>query len=341
MLKRDVTKSAVIIIIAVSMATLSLDTGPPDDPSVAQASPRARKWMWENATVVVSHDLEVREGETFVIRNSNVEMDTSRNSISISVRGFLLVENSVIRDIGENGYHFHILGAAEIVDSRIEGVKSTDPIGEGMIISPGYIRIKGSTIRSYDNYAVTFYYPHINPEMFVVDSDIGGVSIIQSYINMMNSTLGNLHFRYGPGELNLYNCAYSSARVENAAFGYIYSWRYVQVHTSEPNSDVTITNADESMKTDITTDEDGNYADWWLSNWMTVDPVPRTFVNDYNPFTFEANKIVTREFVIHGGGWTIPISCSLEYSGTSVQDLEVSSMVNIELEPVVRLIPSN
>lgn len=338
MLNRDVTKSAVIITIAVSMG-MFLSSQPIDFLSSARASPPSKEWKWENMTVVVRHDVVIKPEQTFEIRNSTIEMDSSRRTIGIRVLGYLTVVNSTIKRLGENGYFFEVLGMAEIEDSRIEGVKSIDPIGVGMIVSPWHFQVRRSTISSAEDYAITFYFPFIAPIDFIVDSDVAGISLVKSSINARNSTLGDLHFKYGPGEFHLYNCTYKSTKVEPAAFGYVYSWRYLQVHTSLPESDVVITNVEENMAEEVITDENGNFASWTLSQWMMLDPMPHVFVVSYNPFTFEANKTVVNEYVIPGHGGNRRIVVTEDYNGETVQDLEESAMVEVAMNPVSPDVP--
>ncbi len=167
MLNRDVTKSAVIITIAVSMG-LFLSSQPADFLSSARASSPSKEWKWENMTVVVRHDINIRIGETFEIRNSTIEMDSSRKTIGIWVTGYLLIENSTIKRLGENGYFFEVLGVVEIEDSEIEGVKSIDPMGVGMILNPRHFQIRSSRISSIEDYSMTVYFPFIAPFDLIV-----------------------------------------------------------------------------------------------------------------------------------------------------------------------------
>ncbi|MCK4445187.1 MAG: hypothetical protein KAW09_11625 [Thermoplasmata archaeon] len=333
MINRDVTKSTVIITIAVciGMFVCSQSVGLLTN---ARASPPSKEWKWENITVLVRHDIFVRYGDVFEIRNSTIEMDSSWKTIGIRVLGFLWVVNSTIKSIGDNGYYFEVFGAAEIENSRIEGVRSIDPIGEGIIVVPKHFQVRGSTVRSMEDYAMTFYFPFINAEEFIVDSDVGGVTLVKTYINIRNSTLGNLHFRHGPGEFHLFNCTYNSARANDAAFGYIFSWRYLQVHTSQPESNLTITSTDGYMVSEVVTDEDGRFAAWWMSKSIIVDPVGHDFEFDNNPFTFEADRTVVKEYEIPGRGGIMKVSVSQEYHGEAVQDLEECSVVEVEMEPV-------
>jgi hypothetical protein len=333
MLVRGVTKSAVIITIAVSMGLL-VSSQPVDFLSSARASPPSKEWEWENMTVVVRHDINIGMEETFEIRNSTIVMDSSKRTIGIWVTGYLLVVNSTIRNLGENGYYFEILGVAEIENSKIEGVKSIDPIGVGMIVSPLHFQARGSTISSMEKYAMTFYFPLVSPFDFIVDSDVAGVSLVMSHVNAKNSTLGDLHFRRGLGEFELYGCTYDSVKVDPAAFGHIYIWRYLQVHTSLPESDLTITSVDESMVDKVVTDENGDYAFWWFSQWMMLDPMPHVFVIDNNPFTFQANKTVVNEYMISGHGRERKIIFTEDFYGETVQDLEESALVEVRMEPV-------
>lgn len=332
MLIRDVTKSAVIITIAVSMG-LFLSSQPVSFLSGARASPPSKEWKWENMTVVVRHSINVKPEETFEIRNSTIEMDSSRRPVGIWVTGQLLVVNSTIRNLGENGYYLEILGSAEIENSRIEGVKSVDPIGVGMVVSPITFQIRDSTVSSMEAYAITFYFPLISPFDFIVGSEISGVSLVMSHINAKNSSLGSLHFSRGPGEFELYNCTYGSVKVDPAAFGYIYSWRYLQVHTSLAESDLTITNVDETRVENVVTDENANFAFWWQSYWMMIDPVHNVFLVDYNPFTFQASKTVVMEYVVPGHLGERKIMFTEDFYGEIVQDLEESAMVEVVMEP--------
>ncbi|MEE9116944.1 MAG: hypothetical protein V3U09_08630 [Thermoplasmata archaeon] len=82
-------------------------------------------------TVVVKHDIFIKYGDTFEIRNSTIEMDSRWKTIGIRVLGFLLVENSPIRSAGDEGYYFEIFGGAVIENSTIENVKTIDLVVRG------------------------------------------------------------------------------------------------------------------------------------------------------------------------------------------------------------------
>jgi len=290
-------------------------------------------------TVVVNQDILIGKGETFKIWNSTVEMDSSEGTVGIRVLGHLLVMDSTIRSISNEGYYFEILGVAEIENSRIEGVKSIDPIGEGMIVSPLHFQLRGSTLSSDENHAVTFYFPYISPEDFVVDSHVQGVVLVKTYLNVKSSHLGNLSFKYGPSEVHLFDSSYTRAQASQAAFGYIFSWRYVRIHTSLPEADLTITSADGYMVDRARTDEDGRFSAWWLSTWTIVDPNIRGFTIDNNPVTFEAEKIVVRPYppaILEGHRIT---GLAQEYYGRTVQDLEENAMIEIMLVPALQFSP--
>ncbi len=339
MLKRDVTKSIVIISITMSIATVFASTSPASFLPSARVSPSLSTWGWENTTVVVNQDILIEKGETFKIRNSTVEMDSSEGTIGIRVLGHLLVTDSTIKSIDDEGYYFEIFGAAEIENSRIEGIKSIDPIGEGMIVSPLLFRLRGSTLSAYENHAITFYFPHINAEDFVVDSHVQGVVLVKTYLNVKNSTLGDLSFSQGPSEVHLFNSSYTRAQASMSAFGYIHSWRFLQVHTSLPEADLTIMSADDRMVDRVRTDEDGRFSAWWLSTWTIVDPNNRDFTIDNNPFTFEAEKTVIRhspQAILEGHRI---IAFVQEYYGRTVQDLEENAMIEIELVPFLQFSP--
>ena len=335
MINRDVTKSAVIIIIAVSMGAMFLTATPAAFLASARYSPPSREWGWENATVVVKHDLFIAYGDTFEIRNSTVEMDSRWKTIGIRVLGFLLVENSTIRSTGAEGYYFEVYGMAKIENSVIEDVKSIDPIGEGMIVSPLFFELKGSTVRGDDRHAVTFYFPWINAQDFIVESDIQGVMLVKTYLNARNSTLGDLYFKYGGGEFHLWNCTYETASASPAAFGFIYSYRYLQVHTSLPESNLKITSGDEYMVGKVVTDEEGYFRLWHPSKWSIVDPNRDIQEFDSNPFTFEADKTVVWELRLPSRGGRIDmISIRLDYYGITVQDIEENSIVEVHMKNI-------
>lgn len=335
MINRDVTKSAVIIIIAVSVGAMFLTSTPATLLSSAQASLPSREWKWENATVVVKHDIFIKYGDTFEIRNSTVEMDSSRRTIGIRVIGILLMENSTMRSAGEEGYYFEIIGVAVIENSTIEDVKSIDPVGEGMMVHPMYFKLKGSTLRGDDAHAITFYFLWMSMQDFIEESDVQGVMLINTYLNAKNSTLGHLYFAYGVGEFHLWNCEYEGVSASNAAFGYIFSYRYVQVHTSLPRSDLKVTDWDEYWVDEVVTDDEGYFRMWYPSKWSIVSPAKGVIEFDNNPFTFEANKTVVREFRLPSRGGRIDIiSIRQDYFGTTVQDIEENSIVEIQMKQV-------
>ncbi len=332
MISRDVTKSAVIISIAVSIGAMFVATTPVAFLAGAQYSPPSREWRWENVTVVVKHDLFIKPGDTFEIRNSTIEMDSRWKTIGIRVLGFLLVENSTIRSAGEEGYYFEIFGMAVIEDSTIEDVKTIDPVGEGMMVSPMYFKLKGSTLRGDDPHAITFYFPWINTEDFIEESDVQGVMLIHTYLNAKNSTLGHLYFEYGVGEFHLWNCEYEGVSASNAAFGFVFSYRYVQVHTSLPKSDLKVTSWNEYVVDEVVTDDEGYFRMWYPSKWSIVDPAAGTIEFDSNPFTFEANKTVVREFRLPiRGAIRGVVSIQHEYYGIVEQNIEENPTVEIRM----------
>lgn len=335
MIKRDVTKSAVIISIAVSIGAMFVATTPVALLAGAQYSPPSREWKWENATIFVNYDIFVRHGDTFEIRNSTIIMVSRLRTIGIRVNGFLLMENSTMRSAGEEGYYFEIFGWAVIENSTIEDVKTIDPVGEGMMVSAGYFKLKGSTVRGDDAHAITFYFPWINMEDFIEESDVQGVMLIHTYLNAKNSTLGHLYFEYGPGEFHLWNCEYEGASASNAAFGYIFSYRYVQVHTSLPRSNLKVTSWDEYIVDAVVTDDEGYWRMWYPSKWSIVDPHAGIIEFDSNPFTFEADKTVVREFRLPSRGARIDIiSIRQDYSGITVQDIEENSIVEVRMKNI-------
>ncbi len=335
MINRDVTKSTVIIIIAVSMGAMFLTTTPAAFLASSKYSPPSREWRWENVTMVVKHDLLVKYGDAFEIRNSTIEMDSRWKTIGIRVLGYLLVENSTIRSTGDEGYYFEVFGAAKIENSVIEDVKSIDPIGEGMMVSPYLFELKGSTLRGDDPHAVTFYFPWINDKDFIVESDVQGVVLVKTYLNAKNSTLGDLYFKYGGGEFHLWNCTYESASASPAAFGLIFSYRYVQIHTSLPRSDLKVTSWDEYVVDEVVTDDEGYWRMWYPSKWSIVDPNRGVKEFNSNPFTFEADKTVVREFRLPSRGARIDIiSIQQDYYGITVQDVEENSTVEVHMKQV-------
>jgi hypothetical protein len=335
MTNRDVTKSVVIISIAIGMGAMFVASTPAAFLASAQYSPPSREWKWENATVVVKHDLFIAPGESFEIRNSTVEMDSRWRTIGIRVLGVLIVEDSIIRSAGEEGYYFEVLGVAKIKDTVIEDVKSISPIGEGMIVSPMSFELKGSTLKGYDPHAVTFYFPWINTEDFIVESVVHGVVLVETYINVKNSTLGDLYFKHGAGEFHMWNCTYESATASPAAFGYIFSYRYVQIHTSLPESNLRIASWDEAMVDEVVTDDEGNFRMWHMSKWSIVDPVHGMQEFDSNPYTFEADKMVVREFRLPSRGARIDIiSIQQAYYGITVQDIEENAIVKVHMKQV-------
>jgi hypothetical protein len=285
--------------------------------------------------VVVKHDLFIAPGETFEIRNSTVEMDSRWRTIGIRVLGLLLVENSTIRSAGDEGYYFEAFGAVKIENSIIEDVKSISPMGEGMMVSSVFFELISSTLKGDDQHAITFYFPWINMEDFIVESEVQGVVLIKSYINAKNSTLGDLYFKNGPGEFHLWNCTYESATASPAAFGYIFSYRYVQVHTSLPESNLRIASWDENMVDEVVTDDEGNFRMWHMSKVSIVDPIHGIQEFDSNPFTFEADKMVVREFKLPSRGARIDIiSIQQAYYGITVQDIEENAIVEVHMKQV-------
>ncbi len=335
MINRDVTKSAVIISIAVSIGAMFVATTPVAFLAGAQYSPPSREWKWENVTVVVKHDLFIKPGDTFEIRNSTIEMDSRWRTIGIRVLGFLVVVNSTIRSAGDEGYYFEIFGAAVIENSVIEDVKTIDPVGEGMMVSPAYFKLKGSTVRGDDAHAITFYFPWINMEDFIEESDVQGVMLIHTYLNAKNSTLGHLYFEYGVGEFHLWNCEYDGVSASNAAFGFLFSYRYVQAHTSLPRSVLKVTSWDEYVIDEVVTDDEGYWRMWYPSKWSIVDPNRDIQEFNSNPFTFEADKTVVREFRLPSRGGRIDmISIRQDYHGITVQDIEENSIVEVHMKQV-------
>jgi hypothetical protein len=335
MRNRDVTKSTVIITIAVSMGAMFLTSTPAAILSSAQTSLPFREWKWENATVVVKHDIFVKYDDTLEIRNSTIIMDSRWRTIGITVTGSLLMENSTIRSAGEEGYYFDIFGVAVIENSTIEDVKSIDQVGEGMMAHPMYFKLKGSTVRGDDAHAITFYFPWITMEDFIEDSDVQGVMLIHTFLNAKNSSLGHLYFEYGPGEFHLWNCDYDGASASNAAFGYIFSYRFVQVHTSLPGSDLKVSSWDEYVVDEVVTDDEGNWRMWYPSKWSIVDPAVGIIEFDNNPFTFEASKMVVREFRLPSRGATREVvSIQQEYWGIVEQNIEENPTVEISMRQV-------
>jgi hypothetical protein len=332
MLNRDVTKSAVIIIIAASMGTIFVSSAPASLWTNAQGSPQSREWKWENATFVAKHDIFVRPGEFLEIRNSTIEMDSSRRTVGIRVLGFLSLINSTIRSHTDTGYYFEIYGKADIENSNIEGVSSIDPMGKGMIVAPQYFQLRGSTLKSDDGYAATFYIPSINSHDFIVDSDVQGIMLVNSYINARNSTLGNLYVKFELGEFNLWNCTYAGAAVSKTGYGLIHSWKYLQVHTSQPESDLTISSVEDQMVEVTVTDKEGNFRAWWLSKTVMLRPLSNPIEVDNNPFTFEATKTVENDFPIADReGVPKRMGVAQDYYGITVQDIDENPLVEVEM----------
>jgi hypothetical protein len=257
-------------------------------------------------------------------------MDSSWRTIGIRVLGSLLMENSTMRSAGEEGYYFEVFGAAVIENSIIEDVKTIDPVGEGMMVNAFFFKLKGSTLRGDDAHAITFIFPWITMEDFIEESDVQGVVMIHTYLNAKNSTLGHLYFDYGPGEFHLWNCEYEGASASNAAFGYIFSYRYVQVHTSLPGSTLKVTSWDEYITDEVVTDDEGYWRMWYPSKWSIVDPAVGIIEFDNNPFTFEADKKVVRKFRLPSRGAIIKeVSIQQEYYGIVEQNIEENPTVEI------------
>jgi hypothetical protein len=336
MIKRDVTKSAVIIIIAVNMGAM-FATATPETYSLSgvRTIPPPREWGWENVTEVVTDDIFVGYGETVEIRNSTIEMDSSEGTIGIRVLGLLLVKDSIIRSHGEDGYYFEVFGGTEIEDSTIQDVISINPIGVGMMVNAMHFRARRSTLQALDSHAITFYTPYITAEDFFVESDVDGIMMVKSYVNARNSTLGALYFKLLQGEFHLWNCTYSSASASPAAFGFIYSWRYLQVHTSLPEADLEITSVDGYQHDETTTDDEGNFRMWYISKWSIVDPIVGMIDFDNNPLTFEARKTVVRELRMSFRGVQVTIGMCQEHYGKAVQDIEDDPSVEIVLRPAL------
>ncbi|MEE9116945.1 MAG: hypothetical protein V3U09_08635 [Thermoplasmata archaeon] len=203
------------------------------------------------------------------------------------------------------------------------------------MVGPLYFKLKGSTLRGDDAHAITFYFPWINMEDFIEESDVQGVMLIHTYLNAKNSTPGHLYFEYGVGEFHLWNCEYDGASTSSAAFGFVFSYRYGQVHTSLPRSDLEVTSWDEYVVDEAITDDEGYFRMWYPSKWSIVDPAVGIIEFDGNPFTFEANKTVVMEFRLPSRGGRIDIiSIQQDYCGIIVQDKEENSIVDVHMKQV-------
>lgn len=335
MIYRDVTKSAVIIIIAVlvgaqfvaaPLAKASWKTG------VSTPSPLPiRSWVWENGTFVVEREIVVQYLQTFKIRNATVEMHSKNKMIGITVFGLLEIDDSIIRSHDETGYYLTVFGAAIIRNSTIEGVRSNDPIGEG-IIATGFFQLSHTTLSSYQDHAVTLYVPYLGYDN-IYESDVQGVMVVNSVVNIKNSSVGNLYFRAGASEVSLWNSTYSSLGAD-IGFGFVYSYDYIQVHTSLPNANLLITDAYENEMNVGETDNEGYYRSWWLSRSMIVG-IDHIFELNHNPHTFEASKSVEEDLSFtFFNGRTWKLSFSQDYYGVTVQDVEEDQFVEIEMLPI-------
>jgi hypothetical protein len=195
--------------------------------------------------------------------------------------------------------------------------------------------LKGSTLRGDDAHAITFYFLWMPMQDFIEESDVQGVMLINTYLNAKNSTLGHLHFEFGLGEFHLWNCEYEGVSASNAAFGYIFSYRYVQVHTSLPRSDLKVTDWDEYWVDEVVTDDEGHFRMWYPSKWSIVSPTKGIIEFDSNPFTFEACKTVVREFRLPiRGAIREVVSIQQEYYGIVEQNIEEDPMVEISMKQV-------
>ncbi|TET89710.1 MAG: hypothetical protein E3J35_09005 [Methanomassiliicoccales archaeon] len=335
MINRDVTKSTVIITIAVVVAALFVAA------PLAEASWKAGTsspsplpvwdWVWENGTFVVGIDILIQHHQVFKIRNATVEMHSKDRMIGIRVMGLLEMEDSTIKSCDETGYYLEIYGAAIINNSTIEGVRSRDPIGEG-IIATMYFRLSHSTVSSYQDHAITFYIS-LNVEFdYIFESDVQGVMVLNSWVNIRNSSVGHLSFREGVSEVNMWNSTYSGVGSVRG-FGFVYFYEYIRVHTTLPKANLSITDM-YGFRIDVgETDNDGYYRSWWLSKSAMVD-MQRAHVFNHNPFTFEAWKTVEHEFsFLLFNGMTWKISFTQDYYGMTVQDIEEDQFVEIDMRP--------
>lgn len=334
MTNRDVTKSAVRIIITAVIGASFLTAWPMNALSTPRLTPPHpppfSEWEWKDKTVVVRHSIVVRGGQVLTIRNSTIEMDSGYRLIGIHVWGELRIENSIIRSHNDVGYSFWVRGSATIDNSTIEGVKSVDPMGEGLLVTTALFQLRHSTLRSYDAHAVTFFLPYLIDTRYVVESDVEGIMTVSTPVNAENSSVGHLSFRYGVGEFYLWNCTYTGASADGG-MGLVYSFNYVQVHTSLPEANLTVTNVD-GYGVDVgRTDDEGYYRSWWLSKSAIVDNM-RSVEFDLNPHTFEAWKTVEGEIiVVLPDGSTRRVSFSHDYYGVTVQDIEEDPLVEIKM----------
>jgi hypothetical protein len=335
MLNRDVTKSAVIITIAAIVGALFVAAPQAEAAWNADASIPAplpiRNWVWENGIFVVEVDILVNPFQTFIIRNATIEMCSKNKLIGLKVLGVLRVDDSTMRSCDETGYYFEVFGAAIINNSTIEGVYSRDPMGNG-IISLRHFELVNSTLSSYQGHAITFYAPYVGLD-YITNSDVQGVAVLNSVVSISNSNIGPLCFSHGASEVYLYNSTYSDLGAA-MGFGYVYSFDYMQVHTSLPRADLSITDMF-GYRWDVgETDDEGYYRSWWLSRMVVVDTM-QNHVFNYNPLTFEAWKTVEGEYAFHlFNGRTAKLSFSQNYYGVTVQDIEENPFVEIEMMPI-------
>jgi hypothetical protein len=332
MRNRDVTKSAVRIIITAIIGASFLTAWPMNalsTPRIAPPQPPPfSEWEWKNKNVVVRHSIVVRDGQVLTIRNSTIEMDSGYRLIGIHVLGELRIENSIIRSYKDVGYFFWIRGSATIDNSTIEGVRTFDPMAEGILVNTLFFQVRHSTVRSYDEHAMTFFFPYLIDTHYVVESDVQGMMSLGTSVNAMNSSVGHLSVGYGVGEFYLWNCTYTGASADGG-MGFVYSFKYLQVHTSLPEANLTITSVN-GYEVDVgRTDDEGYYRSWWLSKNTIVSNIRSTEFN-YNPHTFEAWKTVEGEIiVVLPDGSTRIVSFSQDYYGVTVQDLEGDSNVEV------------
>ncbi|MFQ6059965.1 MAG: hypothetical protein ACE5KV_01535, partial [Thermoplasmata archaeon] len=253
--------------------------------------------------------------------------------IGIVVLGVLEVENSIIESCDSNGYFFMVRGLASIESSTIKGVRSIFPMAEGILVTTMFFQLRNSTLRSYDNHALTVFFPYLVESDYAVGSDVQGIMTVSSRVNVRNSTVGDLAFRYAFGEFNLWNCTYMSVS-STGGLGFVYSWRYIQVRTSLPEADLTITNSEGHEISVGRTDSQGYYRSWWLSQSHFVD-MKRTVGFNYNPHTFEAWKTVEGEILIGGlGGGLKRVSFAQDYYGVTTQDIEENPFIEIDMRPL-------
>ncbi|UCD92574.1 MAG: hypothetical protein JSV43_01200 [Methanobacteriota archaeon] len=335
MLTCDVTKSVVIIIIATVVGALFVT---PPQAEAAWNTGESRpaplpihNWVWENGTFVVETDILVNIFQTFTIRNATVVMHSKHELIGMRVLGVLRVDDSTIKSMDETGYYLEVMGAAIINNSTIEGVYSRDPIGNG-IISLRHFELVNSTLSSHQGHAITFYAPYVGLD-YITNSEVQGVAVLNSVVSVSNSSIGPLCFTHGASEVYLYNSTYSDLGAA-MGFGYVYSFDYMQVHTSLPEADLSITDVF-GYRMDVgKTDDNGYYRSWWMSRMVIVDTM-QNHVFNYNHLTFEAWKTVEGEYAFHlFNGRTAKLSFSQNYYGVTVQDIEENPFVEIEMMPV-------